>query len=248
MKKGEYESFFVSIRKDKALKALRQKYAKATPEERRMAAQWEYDSEAASDIFNVFLVAWGNDSPPEPKWPAGFLPLAIDPLHAPALLTVGSMEYQYGYEREAMKLFLKLTALPRDVEDLAVIIDKAGDFLLDQEDPENALELYLAAERAYPDQAVYPAESGYCFYQLGNIEEAVRKAHRAVELEPYNYCYVNDLGFALLEAGALEEAEEALKRAISLAPSDDSLPQHNLEELHERKKARCEPLAGDYVV
>ena len=70
----------------------------------------------------------------------GFLALAIDPLFAPALLTVGSLEYQHGSFKEAMELLLKLTNLPENEEDLHEIIDKAGNFLLDHQDFKNALE------------------------------------------------------------------------------------------------------------
>jgi tetratricopeptide (TPR) repeat protein len=153
-KPNRYRSFFVSITRDSGLKSLRIKYARAAPEKRRMAAQWEYDSSMASDLFNMALLKSGAETLPQSKWPPGFLALAIDPLFAPALLTVGSLEYQYGFVKEAMELFLTLTKLPENEEDLAEIIDKAGNFLLDHEDFKNALELYLSAERAYPSRQV----------------------------------------------------------------------------------------------
>ena len=40
------------------------------------------------------------------------------------MLTVGSLEYQYGRVEEAMILFLELTTLPADTEDLPKIIDR----------------------------------------------------------------------------------------------------------------------------
>jgi hypothetical protein len=84
-----------------------------------MAAQWEYDSSMASDLFNTALLKSGAHTLPQPKWPAGFLALAIGPLFAPALLTVGSLEYQHGFVKEAMELFLSLTRLPNNEEDIA---------------------------------------------------------------------------------------------------------------------------------
>ncbi len=54
-----------------------------------------------------------------------------------------------------MKLFSRLTKLPKDEEDLNTIIDKAGDFLIDQCDYENALALYSAAEKAFPNETVW---------------------------------------------------------------------------------------------
>ncbi len=147
-----------------------------------------------------------------------------------------SLEYQHGFVKEAMELFLTLTKLPNSEEDLAKIIDKAGNFLLDHDDYKNALELYLSAERADPTQTSYYIGSGYCFSKLGNIEEAIRKERRAVELEPDNYLHLNDLGYSLLEAGLLEEAETILKKSISLSPSEYEFARNNLELLYERKR------------
>lgn len=236
-KHSRYRSFSVSLTRDSDLKSLRMKYVRATPEKRRKAAQWEYDSSVASDLFSTALLKSGAKTLPTPEWPPGFLSLAIDPLFAPGLLTVGSSEYQHGFIKEAMELFLTLPTLPEDEEDLAEIIDKAGNFLLDHEDFNNALEIYLSAERAYPTQALHYIGSGYCFYKLGNIEEAIRKERRAVELEPNNYFHLNDLGYSLLEAGLLEEAETVLKRSISLSPPEYEYARNNLELLYERKKA-----------
>jgi len=235
-KRKSYTSFFVSIRRDSGLKSLRTEYALVSSQERRMAAQWGYDSSMASDLFSTAFLKSGAETLSQPKWPPGFLALAIDPLFAPALLTVGSLEYQHGFVKEAMKLFLTITKLPENEEDLAEIIDKAGDFLLDHEDFKNALELYLSGEKAYPTQALYFVGSGYCYFKLGNIEEAIRKERRAVELEPDNYLHLNDLGYSLLEAGLLEEAEKVLKRSVSLAPSEYRFARNNLELLYERQK------------
>jgi tetratricopeptide (TPR) repeat protein len=237
MKKlNRYTSFSVGITRDSGLKSLRIEYAHAASEKRRMAAQWEYDTTMASDLFSIALLKSGAETLPQSKWPPGFLGLAIDPLFAPALLTVGSLEYQHGFLKEAMELFLTLTKLPENEEDLAEIIDKAGNFLLDHKDLKSALELYLSGERAYPNQALHYIGSGYCFYKLGNIEEAIRKERRAVELEPDNHFYLNDLGYSLLEAGLIEEAESVLKRSISLAPPEYQFARNNLELLYERQK------------
>ena len=191
----------------------------------------------ASDLVDRSLHISGARPLPPSKWPPGFFSLAIDPLYAPALLTVGSLEYQHGFVKEAMELFLTLARLPDNEEDIAEIIDQAGDFLFDHEDYKNALTLYLSAEKADPTQAIYYIGSGYCFSKLGDIEEAILKQRKAVELEPDNYCHLNDLGYSLLEAGLFEEAEIVLNKSISLAPSDYKIARNNLKILQERKKA-----------
>jgi len=172
-----------------------------------------------------------------PAWHDAAAPLAIDPEYAPAMLTVGSLEYQYGRAEEAMAQFLRLATLPADTEDLAEIIDRAGDFLIDQGDYVNAARLYAAAARAYPEVGLYHVGLGYCAAEAGRMEESVAHHRRAVELEPNNYLHLNDLGYSLLVAGQYDEAESVLQRAVKLAPPDYDLAEGNLEHL---RKVRSE--------
>lgn len=235
MRKFKKFSFSVLIRKERELSALRAEYASVSPKKRRMAADWEYHSRFSMDIFNDALSRAGQSGFKTSSWPPGIIPLAIDPSYGPAILTVGSIEYQVGRVDEAMKLFISLTTLPKEEENLATIIDKAGDFLIDQDDYENALSLYSAAEKAFPDEAVYILGSGYCLGKLGRYEDSVEKHRRVDLLEPDNYKHLNDLGYSLYEAGQFEEAEKSLEKAISLAPPDFVTPRNNLARLRKRK-------------
>lgn len=228
--------FSVLVRDNEDLAAVRAKWAAMPPQERREAADFQYHSDAAASLFNNAMALSGSEGLGEPFWPSGILALAIDPLYAPALLTVGSIEYQVGRIGEAMQLFSRLTEFPADEEDLSVIIDKAGDFLIDQKDCENALLLYEAAEKAFPREAVYPIGSGYCLGTLGRHEESIEKHRRADELEPDNYKHLNDLGYALFKGGKLDEAEEVLERSIALSPADYALPRGNLKDVRRKKK------------
>ena len=228
--------FSVLVKDDRDLADFRREYASMPARERRMAADWEYHRQIASDIFNDSMALAGQEGLGKSIWPSGVIALAIDPLYAPAILTVGSIEYQLGRVEEAMRLFITLATLPKDEEDLSTIIDKAGDFLIDQDDYENALALYSAAEKAYSHEAVYPIGSGYCLGKLGRYEDSVEKHRRADALEPNNYKHLNDLGYSLLEAGKFDEAEEVLQRSISLAPPDYEFPRNNLSELKEKRK------------
>jgi len=234
--KYENVPFSVLVKIDPDLAAFRQEHASMPARKRRMAADWEYHSEMANEIFNDTLAMAGKEGLGKSIWPSGFVALAIDPLFAPAILTVGSIEYQLGRVEEAMNLFMTLTTLPKDEEDLSIIIDKAGDFLIDQDDYENALALYSAAEKAYPNETVYLNGSGYCLSKLGRFEDSVEKHRRADALEPNNYKHLNDLGYSLLEAGKFDEAEEVLQRSISFSPSDYEFPRNNLDELEERRE------------
>lgn len=224
------------IQKDKELSKLRRRYARASAKRRRTAAEWEYDSAYASFLFGQ---AVGRADLIDREWHGEVAALAIDPDFAPAILAVGSLEYQYGRVEKGMELLLSLASLPADTEDLPEIIDEAGDFLIDREDYRNAERLYAAAAGAYPQVAIYHIGLGYCAAKTGRKEEAVTHTRRAVELEPDNYRHLSDLGFGLTEAGQYEEAEEVLQRAVRLAPPDYEMAKGNLDHLRAlRDKAR----------
>lgn len=89
-------SFLSLVDVDPELAALRRKYAEQPAEERRVAADWQYHAAIAGEMFELALAKTTGESMGLAHWPAGVLALTIDPLYAPALLTVGAMEYQYG--------------------------------------------------------------------------------------------------------------------------------------------------------
>ena len=223
------------VQLDEELRALREQYISAPAEKRRSAAQWAHDHAHASMLM---AQAMGAPDMVHPTWHDAAAPLAIDPNFAPAILAVGSLEYQYGRVDEALRLFLKLTTLPPDTEDLAEIIDTAGDFLIDQDDAERAGQLYAAAAEAYPKVALYHVGLGYCLAVAGQFEESVEQHQRAVALEPDNHVHLNDLGYTLLQAARFDEAEEVLQRAVKLAPPDFPRAKANLDHL---RKLRSEP-------
>jgi len=216
------------VQEDPELKEAREHYATQPAGERRRAAEWALDSTQASMLM---AQATGNLDMVHPAWHDAAAPLAIDPEYPAAILAVGSLEYQYGRPEEAMALFLKLTTSPADAEDLPEVIDKAGDFLIDQDDCINAEKLYAAAAAAHPDIAIFHIGLGYCVSENGRKEEALVHHRRAVELEPDNHLHLNDLGYALLEFGRYDEAERVLRRAVRLAPPDYELAKGNLEHL-----------------
>ncbi len=202
---------------------------------RRAAADWSYHESIATRAFDLALVGAGQEPFADSPWPEGVLALAIDPLYAPALLTVGSIEYQLGREEEGFEMLMRLTTLPDNEPDLHIIIDKGGDCMLDEHDIAGALKLYQAASNRFPDVALYHIGLSFCHGKLGNHAEAVAHARRADELEPDNPEHLNDLGWSLLEADQLDEAEEALRRAIARSPETYDLPRNNLETVLEKR-------------
>jgi len=146
--------------------------------------------------------------------------IKIKPTYAPAVLSMGSVEYQRNRKAKGRKLMLSLVAMPDDTADIAAIIDKAGDFLIGVREYADGLELYRAAARRFPEVAVMHQGRGCCAGHMGELEEAVAASRRALELEPDNQKFVNDLGWSLAESGALQEARVVLERAVAIDPAD----------------------------
>lgn len=150
------------------------------------------------------------------------------PTYAPALLSMGSVEYQRGRKARGKKLFMALLTLPAGTRDLHEIIDKAATFLIQFHATADGLELYRKAIARFPDVAVFYQGLGCCAGHEKLHEEALQASRRALELEPDNQQFMNDLGWTLLEAGNLIEARSTLERAVAMDPSDE-LARENLK-------------------
>jgi tetratricopeptide (TPR) repeat protein len=153
--------------------------------------------------------------------------LAVKPTYAPAILSMGSVEYQRGRRAKGRRLFHSLLSLPKDTTDLCQIIDEAGSFLIHFRQYKDGLELFRAAIKLFPAVAALHQGLGCCAGHEGHHDEAVAASERALELEPGNQKFVNDLGWSLFEAGRLEEAARMLGRAVAMDPSDE-LARENL--------------------
>lgn len=204
----------VLVKSSPELAELRADHAKDTPTARRNAAEFTYSASAADDMLQRAGLGLGNEDPV-----LGLLhSLAIDPDFAPALLAVGSVEYQLGRINEAMALFLHLTSLPPATEDLEEIIEKAASSFNDAGDFALAERLYRAAVAAFPDHAPYHGGLGYCTSKLGRKDEALGHARKAVALDPTNPELVGDLGWSLIENQQFAEAQTCLLKASAMAP------------------------------
>jgi hypothetical protein len=231
LRKMSFEQLLATVRE---LADARREYGEKSANERRAAAEWAYDSGMAHDLFSSSVLAAGGGVAADTGFGSGVMALAIDPLFAPALLTVGSIEYQYKRRDAAMAMFLTLTTLPPGEPDVDAIIDKAGCFLLDQNDNPNATRLYRAATEAYPGVCEHWSSLSYCLGMAGQLIEAVSTARRALSLNENDPRVLNDLGWTLVLAGLHDEARSVLERAVALAPEGYALPQHNLRELDRR--------------
>jgi tetratricopeptide (TPR) repeat protein len=225
------------VQKDQRLAALRQLYAHKTAEERRAAADWAYHAACATGFFDRAMARLGEGPSSPPTWPPGVEALAIDPAFAPALLTVGSIEHQCGRQAEARVLFHALLKLPPAEPDLEAILDKAGEFWLDEGEFEEARDFYDQACRIFTKNTELLDGLGCSLAKLGRLDEAVAVQSQALALDPRNPHLLSDLGWALTENRQFEEAETVLKEAVRVAPADYSRPQANLAELRRRRDA-----------
>ncbi|MCF8052981.1 MAG: tetratricopeptide repeat protein [Desulfobacterales bacterium] len=185
---------------------------------KRNKEEWRlFDAEAAY-AESIFCQAIGDM---EGSIAAAEQALDIKPDYPPALLTMGSIEYQRGRSDEGARLFSTLLSLTDEAGDLWEVIDKAGDFLIQEARYEEGIELYQAAVERFSERAALYQGLGCCAGHKGLFEKAVDASRRALELEPENQKLINDLGWSLFQAGRLKEAEEVLLKAVAANPSDD---------------------------
>lgn len=112
----------------------------------------------------------------------------------------------------------------------------AGNALLQQDRPEQALAYYDALSRLAPDYVLLHAKRGEALAKLDRLEEAVAERRRQAELDPL---YVENLVAWAENArvlGDLEQAREAVALAKTAAPENaDVRLQDKANELFERK-------------
>lgn len=159
--------------------------------------------------------------------------LKCKPDYAPAILSMGSVEYQRGRKGSGKKFFISLLTMPDDTPDLIEIIDEAGTFLIQSEEYSDGLDLFRAAVVRFPEATCLHQGVSCCAGHLEQHQEAVKSARLALKLSPEDQEVVNDLGWCLFEAGKLQEAQKMLERAVAMNPSDE-LARENLRLCNEK--------------
>ena len=76
--------------------------------------------------------------------------LELKPTYAPAILSMGSVEYQRGKRAQGSSLFQSLLSLPEDTPDLGEVIDEAGSFLIQIGAYKDGLALFQGAVQRFP--------------------------------------------------------------------------------------------------
>lgn len=229
-------SFAHALARDAELSELRAEYAAKPALQRQRAAEWAYDESIATSLVAGALGRARTRGLLEPRWPAGFAALAIEPQYGPAMLTVGCYEYASGRPAEGLGLLLGLAQLPPHTPDWIELIDKAGEFLMEAGDPDNVCLSYTRALLTQPEEQELIIGMGWALCRAGKHVEALPWMKKAVANAPGESSVLSDYGWALTELGRLEEAEPILEEAVRLASPDDDLPANNLARLRELRQ------------
>ena len=208
------------------------------------SADWKLFNAEANYAESIFQTSLGN-------YPAAVSALRralkTKPDYAPAVFSLGTVEYQRGKRAEGRKLFQLLLSLPEDTTDLCGLIDHAGDFPIQRDAYKDGLELFRAAAARFPSVAVFHQGIGCCAGHRRLYDEALAASNRAIELEPSKQEFVTDLGWTYFLAGRLREAEETLERAVSMDPADQ-YARNNLQlckdKLSTLEKRNATPAGG----
>ncbi len=151
--------------------------------------------------------------------------LELVPTYAPAILALGSIDYQLDDLEQGRRRLFSLLDLadhdwPEEAPDLAEILDHAGDFLISRSDYRDGFELYQRATSRFPEVAALHQGLCLCAGKQGHQDIALAAAEAALALEPDNQELVNDMGWTLYERGEPERALPFLQRAVELDPQD----------------------------
>ena len=135
------------VLRDSDLAALRREHADSEPDERRLAADFVYHRGAAGDVHGPVK---NTDDQSADEWRSEVTALAIAPDYAPAILTVGTLEYELGRHEEALELLDGLTKLSPKTAGLGEILQQAATYLADKGDESAARELLRRAGERLP--------------------------------------------------------------------------------------------------
>ena len=97
------------------------------------------------------------------------------------------------------------------------------DELIEQQKFDDAIKACLSLTKAYPNSAVLNINLGKCYFELGQIEQAIESYQKAIEINPA--CVVAYVMLSQMHSaqGDADQAIKNLKRAINLEPHDHEL-------------------------
>ena len=119
--------------------------------------------------------------------------------------------------------------LSRAPDDFFVMMEKAGAYLSWEREAE-ALEIYRAVNRLYPDRTPVLNNIAWLNREV-DLDYALATARRADQLQPNNAAVLDTLGYLQLRAGNVDLALDNLRRARQLSPGVPEVLLHLAEAL-----------------
>ena len=87
---------------------------------------------------------------------------------------------------------------------------------------QQSLMYFKQLERLSPDNAIFTANVGFCYWHLGQRGLALEHYRRAIELEPQLYALHWDLAVILYRLGRYEEAAKEMSLSLDTIPLNES--------------------------
>lgn len=78
-----------------------------------------------------------------------------------------------------------------------------------------AVRYYSALRKYAPEISLYYGDLGFCYFYLGQDDQAIKAYQKAIELEPQLYMYHYDLGMIYQRLGRLDKAVDCLFSALA---------------------------------
>lgn len=141
---------------------------------------------------------------------------SIDGEDTRSRLRMGQCQLQLGNDDEALKAFAKLRATTDDDWEL----NAAGNALIGEGHPEEAIPLLEKAIGIDPEDKAAFNNLGRALIELGRYEEALEPLRRQTEINPEDRWAFNNLGRAMNALGRYEEALEPLRRQLEINSED----------------------------
>ena len=141
--------------------------------------------------------------------------LRLDPEHADALHSLGSIDATFGEFDDAERLVRKAIVInPMQ----AGFLNTLGNILRARKQYTEAAFVYQQALQIQPGLAVAHNSLGMVFKEQANHEQAIECYFKALELDPENAAVYNNLGRALNNRRKFDEAADAFLRALTIQP------------------------------
>ncbi len=136
-------------------------------------------------------------------------------------IDAGGLRTRLSKERQQLEFRAKVVTLNYDIPPF-------NDLLVFAKDPQNAnnqnlsqyVRYYRKVTGLFPSMGDAYHFLGYCYYYLGQYQEAILSYQKAIELSPNLFWSYYNLGLILFKAGQFENAAPFFLKAVSFRPKE----------------------------